>query len=68
MKHKKLVQKERSTTSLKDKRENVEGKLKKEPINKKLNENGKRYTYRINNEKQIKYKTDNKLNKKVETK
>ncbi|WP_283725889.1 CD3337/EF1877 family mobilome membrane protein [Clostridium perfringens] len=64
----KVSQKERSTTSLKDKRENVEGKLKKEPINKKLNENGKRYTYRINNEKQIKYKTDNKLNKKVETK
>ncbi|CEO36661.1 membrane protein [[Clostridium] sordellii] len=64
----KVSQKERSTTSLKDKRENVEGKLKKEPINKKLNENGKRYTYRIDDEKQPKYKTDNKLNKKVETK
>lgn len=64
----KVSQKERSTTSLKDKRENVEGKLKKEPINKKLNENGKRYTYRINNEKQLKYKIDNNLNKKVERK
>ncbi|CEP94816.1 membrane protein [[Clostridium] sordellii] len=64
----KVSQKERITTSLKDKRENVEGKLKKEPINKKLNENGKRYTYRIDDEKQPKYKTDNKLNKKVETK
>ena len=64
----KVSEKERSTTSLKDKRENVEGKLKKEPINKKLNENGKRYTYRINNEKQLKYKIDNNLNKKVETK
>lgn len=70
----KINPKDNGITNLKDKNvtsrknENRQEHVKKDPINKIPNQKSKRYNYKIDDKKQAKYRSYNKLNKKVENK
>lgn len=70
----KINPKDNVITNLKDKyvtsrkNENRQDRVKKDPINKIPNQKSKRYNYKIDDKKQAKYRSYNKLNKKVEKK
>ena len=70
----KINPKDNVITNLKDKNvtsrknENRQEHIKKDPINKISNQKPKRYNYKIDDKKQVKYRSYNKLNKKVEKK
>ena len=70
----KINPKDNVITNLKDKNvtsrknENRQEHIKKDPINKISNQKSKRYNYKIDDKKQVKYRSYNKLNKKVEKK
>ncbi|WP_415344469.1 CD3337/EF1877 family mobilome membrane protein [Clostridium perfringens] len=70
----KINPKDNVITNLKDKdvtsrkNENRQEHVKKDPINKIPNQKSKRYNYKIDDKKQAKYRSYNKLNKKVEKK